>query len=401
MQAKIYSNNSLSDGVRAYYSEKAAPFVIIYPHGHGAQSYDILKIKPRLLTKTVNELYAFARKQHSSGNIDLYNEIYKVLNCVRAAINACYPLSSDYGKILLKFISENPSIFIFQKNINRNDLYHYLIVQAGLSPNVFVDHWGEVDHDKTDHSTVIGQCRFFFPTDMRESRKKEYVNIIETCRDIFKKKGLGNVVSGNVTFGKIKEKAFAFYRITTKEIQIDVNKKTISNLMILYILIHEFSHKLMYEYMTPQKVKMIGDKYNELRRNIGKHSPDNTKVEIGTLITYGGSKKQYKGDWTVIENTPNVKIRSMDNPHVVLTAPAIDTFVVYGFKIMHPNATSMVNRASITYNHADGPFDNSSAWFPTTYSETNASEWFAECMTMYLTGKLHGEIESFFHDILK
>ena len=50
----------------------------------------------------------------------------------------------------------------------------------------------------------------------------------------------------------------------------------------------------------------------------------------------------------------------------------------------------------------DGNYDlESDQWFPTDYSATKASEWYAECFAIFVMHHLHGEPEAFFKEVIR
>lgn len=382
---RMYRNRD--NTIFVFFVDKKIPSAVVFKTAD--EKFNVVLIKPRLFSKTIE--LAWKNNIYKREGGELYELLYNTMN----GMTLMHPLVPSQIKVFEMF----NTIFTFHQSVNKSRLYQILTVENALPANTFSELFGSIENGAAADVTVDG-IHFHFPEKMRYSRRKEFINILLMVKDFYKKHGLGNVVTGEVSFSKINGATCGFYNIPTKSIKIDPATKD-DNLTILYTIIHEFAHKLMYEFLPPNVVGEISRKFNDLYRIGGKPGISFTSLPIGSILKYTGKSASYRGDWVINDVKPGeITARSMETG-ISIRAKSALSFINSGFEPYEKNNLEFhgVLHSTLQLNHKKGY--KTDAWIPTTYAGTNASEWFAETVTMYLCNALTGEPKEFIENIIK
>lgn len=294
-----------------------------------------------------------------------------------------------------------PNDVVQLKFPTRAKFYNYLTVnehftEYGLSQLGITKEWSGGENEDDENVIKYLDCEIYFPSGMRESRKKAFLDIIKKLKVLFADKKLGKVISGTVRFAKINSKAIGLYYPQTKDIRIDAASLSKPEVLLI-ALIHEFGHKLQYEFNSSSEKTEWSAKYHELFKNPKQATKDPLldiihNVHVGQKIIYNGSKKIWKNrDWHVqtVAKHPDIKMKIIDKEGAGLMA-SFKQFVNSHFEFFGIDTKDKLNSVSFkTSSHSED-------WFPTQYSRTSATEWFAELTVYYIQDRLKGEPLEFF-----
>lgn len=372
---------------------KEAPAYVIYDQT--SSGYDVIETKPVVLSKTALELFKLSRQDGSA------DSAYRELNYISSRLR----LGWKKDDLDLSVIAKYPKIFRLLTIKDKKSLHQLMCVDNQMTDQMFVKYFGELEED--DHAEQVEDfkgLKFFFPTGMRESRKKDFHRVFEDLKGMYVKHGLGKVITGNVKFAPIVDNALGQYYITSKEIRVDPAGKDL--LRLLYVMIHEYAHKYYYEFI-PNKIPEITTKFKELGGlNRGKdrgHMSTSYEHKLGLndILIYEGNNKQYLKfgkKWIISGIASKAELSSVAIPGVKLTAPEIESFLTMGWK---PESVEVsISRVQISHNLSYHKNIKTSDWFPTAYSMTNPSEWFAELLTMYMLGALEGDVKKYVESLI-
>lgn len=203
------------------------------------------------------------------------------------------------------------------------------------------------------------------------------------------KKNLDYVVSGKVTLKNLPGDSIGMYYKTPDEIGIDPRLST--NERTFKVLIHEFAHKLWFSFLSDTQRQQFKNIYKEKKKEFGLDQP---KIQIGDILEYEGDDDSLDGTWKAVRyHGQKLEIRTDD--WKLIQHPY--NFLRGGFKIINRETPKFINKPIISHKFNN----NTDMWFPTIYSETNLSEWFAETFTLWLLDQLQGEPKEFFDKIIK
>lgn len=380
-----------------FFTDKNAKVPAIYLYKENDDLFKLIISRPRVFTKIYEKLRSDDIILLRKNNFKEYgqNPTEKLSN-----ISKQLRLGHPYFDLNLDVLHQYPSIFTEKTIHGIKSLHQLLCVDYSLSEIVFKKMFGE--HEVLNNSEDVEffhDCRIYFPTGMQNSRKKNFERVLEDCKNIFRKHGLEKVVSGNIKFSKIPGNAVGLYFSQSKDIKIDPSSKDLHRL--LYVLIHEFIHKLEYEFI-PNRSSEINKIFIENKHRLNSSILSTNRVELNDEFEYTGKKKMYLGTWIVSktrysdevkmtkakimsgryeQETPVEKIQLQNTKtKATLNAP-VDVFISHGF---NPKSTNVViNNIGYSYQLSTIPTIKTDSFYPTDYSKTNSHEWFAETMTMY------------------
>lgn len=297
-----------------------------------------------------------------------------------------------------------PEFFKFQKLEGRAMIYRHLTTDLHMTESTFRKFFGEPPElTQGSHYEAFHKARLFFPEAMREARKQSLLGMLEEVRQVLVGAGLERVFSGDIRFVKQKSRAAGLYYIDTKDMRIepDVNNSK----AVVYALIHEFGHKHYYEFLPEAQHRMIAQKYYELRRAgvrfedaaAGDRKAASQRLVPGAKLKYVGKTRKLKsiGEFEIIPSKKYGKISIAGGGASFTGDP--DVFLTQDWHLVGDEQVIAVSSGTLSDN-----FNLvSSAWFPTRYSETSYTEWYAECFAIFVLKHLEGEPGAWFSHLIQ
>lgn len=317
-----------------------------------------------------------------------------------------------YGQIDARhvpYLNNYPSIWKKRVFTSAMDFYHWITTDQGMADSAFKQAFGDNFVGQTgDTSKAEGVnpnilsylgMRIFFPESMRAARRKTFVTILKHVKQEYIKHGLGDVIAGDVRFSNINGAAGLYYP-ATHDIRIDPASKRLDTLP--GTLIHEFAHRYYYQ-VKPLIQGKVREKYLEgVRAGGAIKNQNNYAFRQGDKFTYTGTDPKYLKygkSWRLVVGRGTMKLYAADT-NIGLTAKSVDTYLSLGFA---PEKDIDLKRIPFSASeiYANHSTFTSSEWFPTEYSKTNQSEWFAELFSLFIQNRLTGEPKTFIEGLLK
>jgi hypothetical protein len=251
----------------------------------------------------------------------------------------------------------------------------------------------------------IGNSVLYFPEGARASNVEILKTLVETIYKDLESKGLSKLFNGPIRFVKSLGNLLGYYDLTSKDIKIAYSAK--NDKRTEYTVMHEYGHKYFYEFI-PDKKEFITNKYKELMKANGGHDDSSQAKEIkdreenflkslkaGDIFV--STRRKYKGEWVVEVVEPRLKriaLTKVGEPENKISGP-VSVFLNPDWQAKNPDLAVIQYRAPKKHELGE-----TSAWFPTKYSEKNQSEWFAELFSFYMRGNLSGEPAEFMKELV-
>jgi len=198
-----------------------------------ANNVMVVRFNPKNLKKVINELLS-GRAMHDK-ILRMYQDAIKNLN-MRPYLNMMYEM--PYTRLVdLK---------------GRDRIYKYLITDLKLQVSSVGNILGDIPELGEDHFTPFHNAQLFVPDNMRPASKKIALTVLEEVYDSLQKIGTDAVFSGHIILMPLK--ADGEYVMKTGEIRMNANTRNPPRAVVT--LLHEYGHKLQYEFMAPEQVKM-------------------------------------------------------------------------------------------------------------------------------------------------
>jgi hypothetical protein len=298
-----------------------------------------------------------------------------------------------------------PQYFRFKTLEGRAMIYRYLTTDLHMPEIVFRRWFGEPPSDLTQgsHYEAFHSTRLFFPGVMRETRKQALLAMLEEVRGHLIAAGLGKVFSGDIRFIKQKSRAAGLYYPDTDDMRIEPDANNSKS--VVYTLLHEYGHKHYHKFLNEAQHKLVAAKFYELR-HAGVKYVDPTaadrqaaakKLVPGTKLQYAGKTRKLKaiGTFEIIPSKRWGKISIAGGGATFSGNP--DAFLNSDWQFVGDDPASAMSGGGI-----DDNFDLvSSAWFPTKYSETSYTEWYAEGFAILTLKHLHGDVGEWFAQLVR
>lgn len=296
-----------------------------------------------------------------------------------------------------------PEFFKFQKLEGRAMIFRHLTTDLHMTEMTFRKFFGEPPElTQGTHYQEFHKARLFFPEAMREARKQALLAMLEEVRQFLVNAGLERVFSGDIRFVKQKSRAAGLYYLDTKDMRIepDVNNSK----AVVYALLHEFGHKHYYEFLPEEQHRLVAQKYYELRRagvRFEDASAEDRKAASqrlipGAKLKYIGKTRKLRaiGEFEVVPSKRYGKI-SIKGGDATFTGDP-DAFLTQDWQLVGDEQGIAVSSGTLSDN-----FNLvSSSWFPTKYSETSYTEWYAECFAIFVLKHLEGEPGAWFSHLI-
>ena len=371
-----------------------------------SENFLAIIIKSRTLDNALSDLW---QKSHSFGvEKSEMKADYDALSNIRSSLYS----GGDKLLSIIDNIRNNKSPFFTTKEIKtKGSLYKFMTTDMKMGNAFYKQVFGEIpSHDTMDSSyTKVGDAKLLFPDGIRESNKEALINLIKEVKSKLDDKGLGNLVSGIIHFMNFTGNRIGDYNLVDGQLRIHPNVKKSND--TIFTIVHELGHKLYHEVIS-DKIPQIKEDYLLQMKNYKPKSPDMNairgdldflkKLHVGMVVTYSGRKKNFK-------DIGNFKIAKISGGQVELSTTekssiypeGRERIVAGGNYIFLKNPDWHVAGVEVEKIEPTTEYKESDSWFPTKYSQTNASEWFAELFSFYILGKLQGEPEAWMKNILK
>ncbi len=360
-------------------STTSAPSLIIYSNNGPVFNSDDITIII-VSVRTVNNLI----KMLYSTNINIPEDVRNRLLDIRKNVFSMAPSSKD---VLLQY----PKYFKAIRLIGREKIYHYITTDLKMTLSIFTEYFGEPPKSEQHHDQVqkFHKANLIFTESMRESRKKNLLEMLQTVYQKLNSAGLSYVFSGDIRFVSMTSVAAGLYYPKSKDIRIV--PKADNSKEVVGTIIHEFGHKFYYEFMSQEKKTELHNFYVELIKNGSKtlavdkfkaaesdsDSDIVSKYKVGQTIIYTGKKRKFIGKrLEIIYLTPTMmKARDEYEKNRTFSGAPRD-FYMSGWKVEGTKDISLPHKYDTRSND----------WFPTKYSLKDFDEWFAENFVFYVLG---------------
>ncbi len=272
-----------------------------------------------------------------------------------------------------------------------------------LPVDVYKHFFGDIPEqneiDTSEHTEKFNGATLIFPEKMRESRRKNLLEMLQEVYDHLNSVGLSKLFDCDIRFVDVGLKYVGLYFPGTKDIRIKPNAN--NSKQVVFTVIHEFGHKLYFEYLTPKELTEIKEKFKELVNSgqriiaeIGFSKKAVLNLEPGNILIYGGKNKKYKqiSRFEVVSIIGDkVKIKPENENYFSLSGPLF-AFVPPEWNLESEKIPS--TDSSDTKLKYDTISDS---WFPTAYSMKNVEEWWAENFAFFVLNHIKNqEVHDFF-----
>ncbi len=340
--------------------------------------------------------------------IDVYNNLIRFLD--RPKLLADESNFKMFTSAMEKYSSalEKDGVFKIYKFSNSTDLLKSLVTELKIQPEAIKRAFDlDVKEQQDLPWKKIGKTEIVVPDNMRKNRISDIEKLVYVSNGILKDAGLEKLTDVKMLIVPIGGKAIGHYYPESKLIKIDPSAKATK--YGVKTILHEYGHKLFYEFLNSQQQKDISEKFIDVYSNksptqqniknilqVSSSIKDLMKdVHPGNQIEYIGRKKKFKENspYTVEEiGENNLKLKSINNPWYTLSG-ALHSFINNGFSTNGKNLSIDIPESEEKINPG---------WFPTEYSKTNYHEWFSEIFAYVLLGLVkEKEVVNFVKSFLK
>lgn len=404
------------------------PDVIIYSPDDAtrlieAETANFVKIKKNI----VNKIITAERRQFINDDyqdtfqqlLNQYNITENDLNNFGQDLYYSYDIGDRMKPSQIKqFIQRFPQL-VSKKvdNVSISKIKTYLESDLGLdsgkTKKIFGDR--EIEHDE-DSVVSIGKAQLVKSESMKEDVAQRWVKALTQANQLMTSKGLGDWFTGNIIFDKLGKGVAGLYMRNTKDLRIHPTNP--SNNDVVEVVIHELAHKYMYEQMSDTDIKAVNLEYRRIGNSGTRFVPneeavaraekkkgqwdDNSDIKVGDKLYY-----------QKVGKIPGIKVKKSEAKYLEVKEIK-PNLVVYKIQPLSDNAGSdyTVTTAkplaepnfSRTEKMKPAEVDEGSRYsdtteFPSKYSMTSSSEWFAECIAAYCVDKLNQNAVDFYKSL--
>lgn len=368
----------------------------IYVHKNNNNKYNLYVINGRkTLEKTIekinvsqakvivdelkkNNAYVDFNKEPLSIELSWSNVYAKrdVVGNIARGIHRIIHRASDVGKDIDFSGLNNVSKLAFKNiflNMTKEKMYHYFLAKQKMHPTDFIELFGEISLENVEDVDNFKYKKWDIELFKGVKIDKEkIIQLLDLVESKLSSKGFSNLCYGKVVFVRtMTGRTLADYLHTSDLMRIKTFKR-LDNEMIKTI-IHELGHRLYYKFgIDKRKV------YNEFF--------DSKMKEDGTF-------KMIKGE--------RVKINKVE---FVVEEDLRDSFIAKPFQLDKEDLSKFQTTFKIKkvpeIEFLDREVKIEKNYFPTSYSETKDTEWFAELFAFYVLGKLKEPALSLFRSLI-
>jgi hypothetical protein len=235
----------------------------------------------------------------------------------------------------------------------------------------------KVEVEEDDIVNLHG-ARVLFKDNVKDEKRKEILGYLDTVRKRLESHGFGYIFPGDTVIADLAETKAGWYYSAPKEIHIDPD----AGKEVIEVLYHEYGHKLWHEHMSEEQKQIVKDTYAAEKKSVV-----STK-DLGKFYRRLFNK--------------NTKIMKDGKPRGIYKMGPSYLTLDMGMRVWE---IPWANVPKHTYG--DGSpiptpkgYGKESSMFPTEYSKTKDTEWFAEIFAFYLMDKATEEINKFLVDLL-
>ena len=388
-----YKYHVTNNGKTIFYHKETYPFLIISSADgkpvRDASKFYLVSVKSRVMKKIMDKHYSDVVFKKVGSDDPEWNQLLAFLKLGKVAEN-------------LEIVKKYPEALSLKTIDGRARLFKIVTTDFSMPVTFFQNTLFSVEDDAhagDDDVINLGDTKIFYPTDMKLTRRAEFFAVLKDIKAFFEKIGLPHVFGGDIRFAKLKSGTYGAYYPKSKDVIIDPSAKKVG---LKEVLIHEYFHRHYYQFLPDNMRKAVEKKFLELKRTLKSpkpQAPEAVDVKPGQSVEYAGTGRKYKKyKWAVKSiSSGRVYLTGVDAAGSQITIFATpEVFRSSGFKLGTESKTS----GSRQYNSTSVVIDTN-AWFPTVYSESNESEWYAECMALLSRGHLKGEVADYFRQFMR
>lgn len=387
----FYKTRDGDQRLRLYSSSRQfVPTMVIIPTDAGsiktANSFRAVVTRPGKLKKIFGSLELF----------DFPPELRDVVSKIQQGI-----IDAE----VINDIRSFPKLMNYLEFKNFESLFKFMTTDMQMGESLFNKFFGRVPELTDTESlgvTTFHNARVFYPETASKRTRESMSIILESIYKAFEKYKILPLFNGNIRFVPLSGKSIGKYNTNDHSMYIQPSAKPSQS--VLYTLFHEYGHKLYYEWMDNELREKVISKFTTLMRSGDTYHPsfdDLTRFEDAreALIQKfeRGMKIEYKGK--------NKAVRQA-SPYTLTSVKERDgNFIFYFVSSDDKNRELRLNSRQLMHRAIKLPFDvpekninlayishATEEWFPTNYSTTDYSEWFAELFAYLMAGSLKGEV---------
>lgn len=347
------------DAVAFQTKRRGMPFILVIPKGEDRY----MTVRPKENAKQVYKVFNDSRYRNTG-------------NLTPAVIHAWEDGVRHFVIGSAKHDYERRSDIFEVRELNKADLYKFLTLDNRIGPEIFVKYFGDIP--EVDSGINVGGAKLQFPDDASKKTIELAKDLIGKLHGYLDPVGLSDIVDGPYRFLKSTSNVVGTYnpKLGIVTVSIPLLRKNQGD----RTLIHEMGHK-----WDDQRDlgNTIEKKFSELREAGERYDviwPDHLRV--GTPVSYDGDRKDLKGSYTISRISMSEQVFYVEHDFL-------------GGYLKVPFA------AALQFNYGSEPIklEPVSKWFPTSYSESKPSEWFAENFVDYVTGDMDPEVREWFDSL--
>ena len=353
-----------------------------------------LKIQPNNLKKLKREIMMKQARGQASGS----DEAYLTMISLFESLSLTGEQVRSIGQHLPAKITELSG---------RPRIYKYLTTDLGLPEQVYLNTFGAPPEMDDGHFVQFHNARLFVPDTMKPINIKAANETLEAVYQHLDDAGEIEVFGGDIRFIKLPHNVAGQYSVTNDNIVANQSIKG-ANADSVYTLLHEYGHKKMHTSMERAAVEEVESKYRELLRGGETYMQDIdyatavhdaiSQFQVGQHLHYRGRQKQYARD-------PEYVIKSIDekraSANLAYAKDPTRTIVEYPLPmLLNPRKWETEGMDLTPPTEKPKSKVKTDNWFPTEYSQTNYSEWWAEMYAFYTLGNLSGEPAAWMQSML-
>lgn len=256
-------------------------------------------------------------------------------------------------------------------------------------------------------SIKIGNVILAYPQNIRESRLEPIVKLVRKSSDLLNKHGLTELARGNMVVMDLPTGRLGLYYPTERIMKISPKSKY--GAVALETILHEYGHKLYYEFLGSDARNAIASMYRTaLREGSRKKTSLDARIELTTKILNDlglavGDTIEYKGRKRDFKRFSPFVVSEYEGRKLVLSSeadPVISFEADPAFLSTDKFEFNGVNLELSKTDILEKSFDPD-GWFPTDYSRKDHEEWFSEIFSGYIAGKIRSkEVIDFINEII-
>ena len=265
-------------------------------------------------------------------------------------------------------------------NLSIKELAKILMKDLSMSAPEFFDRFGDVIFEENNEKDGLSQFKYKNWEVVMENGLKNKDEVTKLLDEVERKCGSlkSNLCYGMVEVKKHLEqsKTLADYFISSDTMRIKAKR---ADKDFVKTFLHELGHRLWYRFTSSNNKNEVKNKYNEML--VDEKIVSLKKGDI--LLTKDGYEIEIEGELF------------SSYRGIVLQKPARKRNINVGDKItLKPIKETAVKQL----NGKDYIPDDTS--FPTAYSRTSYTEFFAECFSLYLMGELNKKLSKWFETVI-